>query len=47
MLALYSEVGENDAPTVIYEGSHIDIARLLSQVIITKTSNKRTLITAY
>ncbi len=32
MLALYSDVSENDAPTVIYEGSHIDIARLLSQV---------------
>jgi len=31
MLALYSDVSENDAPTVIYEGSHIDIARLLSQ----------------
>ena len=32
MLALYSDVSENDAPTVIYEGSHIDIARLLSHV---------------
>jgi hypothetical protein len=31
MLVLYSDVGENDAPTVIYEGSHIDVARLLSQ----------------
>lgn len=31
LLALYSDVGENDAPTVIYKGSHIDIARLLSQ----------------
>jgi len=31
MLALYSDVGENDAPTVIYEGSHIDVARLLAQ----------------
>jgi hypothetical protein len=31
MLALYSDVTENDAPTVIYEGSHIDVARLLSK----------------
>jgi hypothetical protein len=31
MLALYSDIGENDAPTVIYEGSHIDIARLLAK----------------
>jgi hypothetical protein len=30
MLVLYSDVCENDAPTVIYEGSHIDVARLLS-----------------
>lgn len=30
MLALYSDVGENDAPTVIYEGSHMDVARLLA-----------------
>lgn len=30
MLILYSDVSENDAPTVIYEGSHIDVARLLS-----------------
>ncbi|WP_027380678.1 phytanoyl-CoA dioxygenase family protein [Chryseobacterium daeguense] len=30
MLALYSDVSENDAPTVIYEGSHMDIARLLA-----------------
>jgi len=29
MLALYSDVGEDDAPTVIYEGSHLDVARLL------------------
>lgn len=29
MLVLYSDVSENDAPTVIYEGSHIDIAKLL------------------
>lgn len=31
ILALYSDVGENDAPTIIYESSHIDIARILSQ----------------
>lgn len=31
MLILYSDVSENDAPTVIYEGSHIDVARLLSK----------------
>lgn len=31
MLALYSDVNENDAPTIIYEGSHIDVALLLSQ----------------
>lgn len=30
MLVLYSDVGEEDAPTVIYEGSHIDVAKLLS-----------------
>lgn len=30
ILALYSDVGENDAPTVIYERSHMDIARLLA-----------------
>lgn len=30
ILALYSDVGDNDAPTVIDEGSHIDVARLLS-----------------
>lgn len=30
MLVLYSDVSENDAPTVIYEGSHLDVARLLS-----------------
>jgi len=30
MLILYSDVNENDAPTVIYKGSHIDVARLLS-----------------
>ncbi len=29
MLILYSDVGENDAPTIIYEGSHLDVARLL------------------
>ncbi len=31
MLILYSDVSVNDAPTVIYEGSHIDVARLLSK----------------
>ena len=31
MLILYSDVSENDAPTVIYEGSHIDVARVLSK----------------
>lgn len=31
MLILYSDVSEKDAPTVIYEGSHIDVARLLSK----------------
>jgi len=31
MLILYSDVGNNDAPTVIYKGSHIDVARLLSK----------------
>jgi hypothetical protein len=31
MLILYSDVSENDAPTVIYKGSHIDVARLLSK----------------
>lgn len=31
MLILYSDVSEKDAPTVIYEGSHMDIARLLSK----------------
>jgi hypothetical protein len=30
MLILYSDVSEHDAPTIIYEGSHIDVARLLS-----------------
>lgn len=30
MLVLYSDVGENDAPTIIYKESHRDIARLLS-----------------
>lgn len=29
MLILYSDVSENDAPTVIYEGSHLDVASLL------------------
>jgi len=31
MLVLYSDVSENDAPTVIYEGSHIDVAKVLSK----------------
>lgn len=31
MLVLYSDVSENDAPTIIYESSHIDIARLLAK----------------
>lgn len=31
MLVLYSDVGENDAPTVIYEESHMDVAKLLSK----------------
>jgi hypothetical protein len=31
MLVLYSDVNENDAPTVIYEGSHIDVAKLLTK----------------
>ncbi|GAA4318547.1 phytanoyl-CoA dioxygenase family protein [Compostibacter hankyongensis] len=31
MLILYSDVSENDAPTVIYESSHIDVASLLSK----------------
>lgn len=30
LLALYSDVGEHDAPTVIYKGSHLDVAGLLS-----------------
>ncbi|MBF9255037.1 phytanoyl-CoA dioxygenase [Pontibacter sp. 172403-2] len=29
MLVLYSDVSENDAPTVIYKKSHIDVAKLL------------------
>lgn len=32
MLILYSDVGDSDAPTVIYKGSHIDVAKLLYQV---------------
>lgn len=31
MLILYSDVSENDAPTVIYEGSHSDVAGLLAE----------------
>lgn len=30
ILPLYSDISENDAPTIIYESSHIDVARLLS-----------------
>jgi len=29
MLILYSDVGEKDAPTVIYNKSHIDVAKIL------------------
>lgn len=29
ILLLYSDVHENDAPTVIYKGSHLDVAKLL------------------
>lgn len=29
MLVLYSDVSENDAPTIIYKKSHIDVARIL------------------
>ena len=29
MLIFYSEVSDNDAPTVIYKGSHVDVAKLL------------------
>lgn len=31
MLILYSDVSDNDAPTVIYKGSHRDVAKLLNQ----------------
>lgn len=31
MLVLYSDVSDYDAPTIIYEGSHIDVARLLAE----------------
>ncbi|CAD5277056.1 MULTISPECIES: phytanoyl-CoA dioxygenase [unclassified Imperialibacter] len=31
MLILYSDVSKNDAPTVIYKGSHIDVVSLLSK----------------
>jgi hypothetical protein len=30
MLVLYSDVDQDDAPTVIYKGSHMDVARILS-----------------
>ena len=29
LLILYSDVGKNDAPTVIYKQSHVDVAKLL------------------
>lgn len=29
MLFLYTDVGESDAPTIIYKASHMDVARLL------------------
>ncbi len=31
MLIFYSDVTEADAPTIIYQGSHIDVAKLLSK----------------
>jgi hypothetical protein len=31
MLVLYSDVSEQDAPTVIYEASHLDVAKVLSK----------------
>lgn len=31
MLVLYSDVSEADAPTVVYKGSHLDVARILSK----------------
>lgn len=30
ILVLYSDVSENDAPTIVYKGSHIDVAKLLA-----------------
>ena len=30
MLILYSDVSEKDAPTILYQGSHMDVARLLA-----------------
>lgn len=30
MLVLYSDVGQQDAPTILYKGSHWDVAKLLS-----------------
>ncbi len=29
MLVLYSDVSRNDAPTILYKGSHLDVAKLL------------------
>jgi len=31
MLVLYSDVSEKDAPTILYEGSHKDVAKLLAK----------------
>lgn len=30
MLVLYSDVSDFDAPTILYEGSHLDVAQILS-----------------
>lgn len=30
MLVLYSDVSDLDAPTILYEGSHLDVAKILS-----------------
>jgi len=31
LLILYSDVSDNDAPTIVYKGSHLDVAKLLSK----------------
>ncbi len=31
LLVLYSDVSQNDAPTIIYKGSHLVVAKILSQ----------------